>query len=40
MIADVAVEADVLRLLINRVALEIGKDVDELARQSFPTHPQ
>lgn len=40
MIADVAVEADVLRLLVNRVALEIGKDVDDLARHSYPPHPQ
>jgi hypothetical protein len=39
MIADVAVEADVLRLLVKRVALEIGKDVDDLARHSCPSHP-
>jgi hypothetical protein len=34
MVADVTVDADVLRLLINRFALEIGKEIDDLARHS------
>lgn len=40
MVADVTVDADVLRLLINRLALEIGTKVDDLARRSYPTRPQ